>query len=44
MMDREDTPWYLTARLFRQSRRGDWDEVFERVAAALACAVTVERT
>jgi Flp pilus assembly protein TadD len=33
--DREDSPWYPTARLFRQRRPGDWGEVFERVAAAL---------
>jgi glycosyltransferase involved in cell wall biosynthesis/tetratricopeptide (TPR) repeat protein len=36
MTDREDTPWYPTARLFRQSRADDWDEVLARVAAALA--------
>src|SRR5262249_35156803 len=36
MLDREDSPWYPTARLFRQSRAGDWDEVFTRVAAELA--------
>jgi tetratricopeptide (TPR) repeat protein len=36
MMDREDTPWYPTARLFRQTCRGDWNEVFERIAAELA--------
>lgn len=34
--DREDSPWYPTARLFRQRRRGDWAEVVQRVAAALA--------
>jgi hypothetical protein len=32
LMEREDSPWYPTARLFRQRRPGDWDEVFERVA------------
>ena len=32
---REDSPWYPTMRLFRQSRRGDWDEVIERVKVAL---------
>src|SRR5205823_3383061 len=30
MADRDDSPWYPTARLFRQSRAGDWDEVFQR--------------
>jgi hypothetical protein len=32
MLDRDDTPWYPTARLFRQKRRADWIEVFERIA------------
>ncbi|HLY44146.1 MAG TPA: tetratricopeptide repeat-containing glycosyltransferase family protein [Stellaceae bacterium] len=36
MLGREDSPWYPTARLFRQRRRGDWDEVMTRVAAELA--------
>jgi tetratricopeptide (TPR) repeat protein len=31
MLDRDDSPWYPTARLFRQPRRGDWDSVIERV-------------
>ncbi len=31
LMDREDTPWYPTMRLFRQRRWGDWDEVFGRI-------------
>ena len=42
MMDREDTPWYPTARLFRQARRGDWDEVFLRIASELARAAAAE--
>ena len=33
---REDSPWYPTLRLFRQSRRDDWEDVVRRVAAALA--------
>jgi len=33
--DRDDTPWYLSMRLFRQEARGDWPAVFERMAAAL---------
>jgi hypothetical protein len=35
LLDREDSPWYPTLRLFRQSRRGDWPGVLDRVAAAL---------
>jgi tetratricopeptide (TPR) repeat protein len=34
-LDRDDSPWYPTARLFRQDRPGDWDGLFERMAAAL---------
>jgi tetratricopeptide (TPR) repeat protein len=30
------TPWYLTARLFRQSLPGDWDAVIARLAGALS--------
>ena len=36
MLDRGDSPWYPTARLFRQRRPGDWSEVAERMAAALS--------
>jgi len=32
---REDSPWYPTMRLFRQIRRGEWEEVIERVKVAL---------
>ena len=31
----ESSPWYPTARLFRQSTPGDWDGVVSRVARAL---------
>jgi tetratricopeptide (TPR) repeat protein len=41
MMDREDTPWYPSARLFRQTHRGDWDEVFERIAEQLALSENI---
>ncbi len=32
---REDSPWYPSARLFRQTTRGSWAGVFERMAAEL---------
>jgi ADP-heptose:LPS heptosyltransferase len=35
MLDREDTPWYPTMRLFRQPSPGDWHGVVERIAAEL---------
>jgi hypothetical protein len=35
MTNREDTPWYASLRLFRQKSPGDWNRVFERVAAEL---------
>ncbi len=34
-LEREDTPWYPTMRLFRQSERGNWEEVIKRVCKAL---------
>jgi hypothetical protein len=33
---REDSPWYPTARLFRQQERLRWEPVLARVAEALA--------
>jgi tetratricopeptide (TPR) repeat protein len=31
MLDREDSPWYPTMRLFRQTEPGDWNSVMRRV-------------
>jgi hypothetical protein len=36
LLGREDSPWYPTARLFRQTRPGDWPGVFARVGEAVA--------
>lgn len=35
LLNRDDSPWYPTARLFRQDRVGHWTGVAARVAAAL---------
>jgi tetratricopeptide (TPR) repeat protein len=35
LLDGETSPWYPTMRLFRQTRRGDWSGVLERVRAEL---------
>ena len=39
LLDRDDSPWYPTARLFRQRRRGDWHGVAADVASALVTAM-----
>ena len=36
LLEREDSPWYPTMRLFRQPAVGDWDSVIQRVAKELA--------
>jgi len=36
MHERSDSPWYPSARLFRQSQIGDWDGVISAVAQELA--------
>jgi len=36
LLDRSDSPWYPTARLYRQQRRGEWDPVLEQVRTDLA--------
>ena len=35
LRDREDSPWYPTVRIFRQTEPGNWDGVFQRMTEAL---------
>jgi tetratricopeptide (TPR) repeat protein len=35
LLDRDDSPWYPTVKLYRQARSGDWREVLARVSADL---------
>lgn len=36
LLDRSDSPWYPTMRLFRQDTPGDWSGVVRRICASLA--------
>ncbi len=40
MLDRCDTPWYPTARLFRQKIEGDWRPIIEDLCTALEEIIT----
>jgi len=35
MLNRDDSPWYPSMRLFRQSKPGDWGEVFSQITKSL---------
>ena len=35
LLQREDSPWYPTMRLFRQKKLGQWRAVFRRIASEL---------
>ena len=35
LLERDDSPWYPTMRLFRQKKAADWGDVVERVGHAL---------
>jgi ADP-heptose:LPS heptosyltransferase len=40
LLERADSPWYPTARLFRQHRPRDWSGVMTSIAAELAQLAT----
>jgi hypothetical protein len=37
MLDRDDSPWYPTMRLFRQKTSGDWNAPLAQITEALKC-------
>jgi hypothetical protein len=36
LLDRDDSPWYRSVRLYRQPRVGDWGRVLDKVKADMA--------
>ncbi|HUY90883.1 MAG TPA: FkbM family methyltransferase [Pirellulales bacterium] len=44
LLERDDSPWYPTVRLFRKTSIGDWNDVFRRMAAALEAAVAASKS
>jgi ADP-heptose:LPS heptosyltransferase len=43
LLDRDDSPWYPTVRLFRQSETRDYREVFDRVRSELLTLISAKR-
>jgi hypothetical protein len=42
LLHRQDSPWYPTMRLWRQTHRGEWSDVMHQVAAELAHRVAAK--
>ncbi len=40
LLDREDSPWYPTMRLFRQKKLGEWGPTFQRMAREVESLVS----
>lgn len=40
LLDRDNSPWYPTVRLFRQQTDGDWESVFSRIRQELCALLT----
>jgi hypothetical protein len=43
LLNRDDSPWYPTLRLFRQQTPGDWNFVFAKIAQELRSLMSRER-
>jgi tetratricopeptide (TPR) repeat protein len=44
LMDRDDTPWYPTMRLYRQPKLGDWASVIARIRDDLAARMAQQHS
>jgi tetratricopeptide (TPR) repeat protein len=44
LLDRDDSPWYPTVRLYRQTILGDWSSVIDRVKSDLSGALNAAAT
>jgi hypothetical protein len=44
MVERDDSPWYPSMRIFRQAEQGDWDSVSDQIEQALAEWHKINRT
>ncbi|MEN3069277.1 tetratricopeptide repeat protein [Uliginosibacterium sediminicola] len=43
LLDREDSPWYPSVRLFRQDQRNDWPGLLQKLKQALSALQPVQR-
>ena len=43
LFNRQDSPWYPSVRLFRQTKRGDWDTLCKRMALELESVVNTQK-
>ncbi len=44
LLDRHDSPWYPSMRLFRQSKPGDWQSPVKAIAKALRAQLTADKS
>jgi len=44
LLERSDSPWYPSMRLFRQKRLGEWREVFEQIATEVSVRLLCHNT
>ena len=44
LLDRDDTPWYPTMRLFRQPKQDDWTSVFSKIEQELRSLLNAKAT